>query len=186
MKIHPTLLAAGIALLVAGCGDKAAESNPAPAPEPAVEVVKPATVTDLASALTLEPGIVHPINSGLLAVIDTPVSCSIDTINGAALENAAISTEGSTQISGWISGNTEKEASAIVLAGDSSFVFRNVIIKERPDIAKLVNLATGTVHDFRVDIAVKDVAPGSYKIYVIGTHGDGIGKCVGNSSVVVK
>jgi hypothetical protein len=186
VKIHPTLIAAGIALLVAGCGEKAAESTPTPAPAPAVEVAKPAPVTDLASALTLDPGIVHPINSDLLATIDTPVSCSIDSINGAAPDNAVVSTEGSTQISGWTSGNTENQASAIVLAGDSSFVFRNVIIKERPDIAKLAKLATGTAHDFRVDIAVKDVPPGSYKIYVIGTQGDGIGKCVGNSPIVVK
>ncbi len=181
-----------ICALVSACGqrqaaeDTAAATASAPPSDPVAPTPPPEPITDLAAGLGVAPGVVHTIDGTLMAPIDTPMSCSVDSVNGQDPKATSTTVNGPTQISGWVATSGSDPKSLVVLLGDQgSYAFANVLFKDRPDIAKAANIKNGSVRDFRVDIVLKGVKPGRYKVYFIGADGGTLSKCIGNDPLVI-
>jgi hypothetical protein len=190
-----TIAAAAVLVgtLVSACGqrqaaeDTAAATASATPSDPAAPTPPPEPIIDLTAGLNIAPGVVHPIDGALLAPVETPMSCSVDSVNGQDPKATSITVNGKTQISGWIATSGSDPKSLVVLWSDQgSYAFANVLFKDRPDIAKAANIKNGSVRDFRVDIVLKGVKPGRYKVYFIGADGGTLSKCIGNEPLVIN
>lgn len=178
-----------VSALLPACGKRQATEGTASATpsEPVAPTPPPEPVTDLAAGLGIAPGVVHPIDGTLLAPVETPMSCSVDSVNGQDPKATSTTVNGRTQISGWVATSGSAPKSLVVLVGEQdAYAFANVLYDERPDVAKAANVKSGSVHDFRAEIVLDGVKPGSYKVYFIGAAGTTLSKCIANDPLVVK
>lgn len=178
-----TLLAACLAM--AGCRDQDAATASA-SPDQALPETSPAlSMTD---AFSIQDDVARLLDVNALFEVDGTMLCSVDSINETAASSpVVVSRSGRARFSGFIEGDSLDQPSVLVLRSDeAAYVVRNVLTKDRSDIASSKGIEDGSAYDYSTFAAMDAVAPGTYFIDLVAKQADAYRRCASSVSVVVQ
>ncbi len=188
------LALSGAAVLVA-CADQTPPGPTSTMAEPSPVVPQPETIAppkpiiedgQLGSLVGSTDTRVVRIDPQELAVIETGMSCSMDSVNLAPAKGARVPLNSQLQISGWVEYDPALlQNLMVVLRGDEvgTYAFRGALVGDRPDLAEKVNKTA--VSDFTGIATLQDVPAGLYRVYFVRKDEAGSAKCIANDNILI-
>lgn len=154
--------AAGLALLLAGCGD----SHPIAAPSSAE--VASAPVGSAAAAYIPTKGVFTVAAGGVLSQsFESSGKCNLDAIDGAPVGSKPLPHSGSVLFAGWAGTNNGAAVPAavtIVLHGAQDYAVQASTGAPRPDVAAANHMPVLANSGYAVKASIAAVAAGNYKV----------------------
>lgn len=172
---------------LSGCGGSDTDA-PIVAATPVAEPAAPVNrgPVELEEVLSSTDGSLRQVQLEALEAIEAGMSCSLDSVNGAAPGSAPVGRDGALSLSGWFQHNHEARDGVIaVLRGDRAYAFPMIPGDNRPDVAKAIG-ATDAISDVSGATGLSDVPAGEYAIYYVRNGKDGLAKCVADRKIVVN
>jgi hypothetical protein len=171
-------LAAGAALLLAGCGDSH------PIAEPAAGNATPGR------AYAAPSGEFAPVKAGgLPKAAMASGKCNLDTINGMAPDSKPLSHGQPALFAGWAASNDGKnvpQTIAIVLRGQKDFLVQTPTGAPRPDVVS-ANGEPGLANSgYMVEVDLSAVPSGSYTVELHYSAGGKAWRCESTHAVTVE
>lgn len=126
------------------------------------------------------------INADELNIIETPMHCSLDSVNRVAPAGAVVPADSLLLLSGWAELATDDKSSGLiaVLHGEESFAFHAASVASREDLAK--QLGKAAVTDLVASVSLEGVPAGSYDVFFVRKDEGGMAKCVADSKISIK
>lgn len=177
-------LAAGLALLLAGCGD----SHPIAAPSSAGVAAAP--VGPAAAAYVPTAGVFTVAAGDVLSQPSEPSGkCNLDAVDGAPVDKKPLPHGGSALFAGWAGANDGAAVPAavtIVLHGAQDFAVQATTGAPRPDVAAANHMPALANSGYAVKASLAAVAAGSYKVELRFKAGGKSWRCESTYAVTVR
>lgn len=185
-----SILSLALVAILAGCSSNEGEAPIASTtPGDAGAAVKapvktgPVALSDIFSS---PDSSLHEVRGEALDEISAGMSCSLDSVNGAAPGSAPIARDGALTLSGWYQ---HKEATGDnvlgVVMGEKAYAFLLATGESRPDVAKIIG-ATDMISDVSGTAVITDIPAGTYSVYYVRDGASGSAKCVADKQITIN